>query len=371
MSKKIGIMTTGGDCSGLNNVIFRLVQSGLGRGHEMFGILDGTDGLSRELRVKSSEFRVMSISANSELNKNIIRFAYDTLPAAYSRLSGSILRNGHPNALNYRTTKGDEFQKQVKKSIEKLKLDAIVLLGGNGSISIAHSNPHVYASTQLVCIPKTIDMDIPLTETTIGFQTAVSELVKYADQLLLTARSHHRWFVVQTMGRDSGFLCLHAGLAAGASAILIPEAKWKLPDLISHIKKQSTDYGLIFVAEGCHIRGRSGAVADIIVRDLTAAGISARAEFPEHLQRSGDTSAPDRILAAEFAASALAAVENNETFVMTARQNGTVKTIPLNDVINAGVIIADPNIPKMFVSNEYVSADDPLVKTVAALGIFI
>jgi 6-phosphofructokinase 1 len=317
--------------------------------------MDGTDGLSG----KAPE---------------AIKFSNDTLPAAYARLSGSILRNGHPAALNYRTAKGGDFQNAVKKSIEELKLDAIILLGGNGSISLANANPAVYASTQLVCIPKTIDMDIPMTDRTVGFDTAVAELTKYADQLLLTARSHHRWFVVQTMGRDSGFLCLHAGLASGASAILIPEIKWKMPDLIKHITyhiSHVTDYGLIFVAEGCHVRGRSGAIADIIVRDLTAAGIGARAEFPEHLQRSGDTAASDRILAARFAAAALAAVENNETFVMTAKCGGEVKTLALADVVAAGVPIPDPNIPGMSISNEYVSPSDPLIKSATDLGVFV
>ena len=356
MAKKIGIMTTGGDCSGLNNVISRLVFSGLGRGYKMFGILDGTDGLSTD-------------------KPAVLEFDYNTLPAAYARLSGSILRNGKPSALNYQTAalagRGKDFQSNVKKSIEKLGLDAVVLLGGNGSISLANANPAVYASTQLICIPKTIDMDIPLTDRTIGFDTAVGELVKYADQLFLTARSHHRWFAVQTMGRDSGFLCLHAGLAAGASAILIPETKWKMPALIEHIKKQPTDYGLIFVAEGCKLRGRSGEIADIIVRDLKAAGISSRAVFPEHLQRSGDTTAPDRILAARFAAAALNAIENNETFVMTALQNGVVKTVSMKDVIDSGVILADPNVPDMCVSNEYVSPNDPLIRTAAESGVFI
>jgi 6-phosphofructokinase 1 len=324
----------------------------------MFGILDGTDGLS------GKDPRAMEFS-------NAVANGHSHLPAAYARLSGSILRNGHPNALNYRTDRAGNFQKNVKKTIEKLKLDAVVLLGGNGSISLAHANPAVYASTQLICIPKTIDMDIPMTDKTIGFDTAVAELTKYADQLLLTARSHHRWFVVQTMGRDSGFLCLHGGLAAGASAILIPEIKWKMDALIKHIKKQPADYGLIFVAEGCRVRGRSGRIADIIVRDLTAAGIPARAEFPEHLQRSGDTASTDRILAAGFADAAIAAIENNETFVMTAKRGNEIKTIALSDVIAAGVSLPDPNVPNMSVSNEYVSPSDPLIKAAANLGVFV
>ena len=305
----------------------------------------------------------------------MLEFGYDMIPAAYARLSGSILRNGHPDASNYRSAaksgKSTEFQKNIKRALERLGLDAVILLGGNGSISLANSNPAVYSSVQLVVVPKTIDMDIPLTDVTIGFNTAVSELVKYGDQLLLTARSHHRWFVVQTMGRDSGFLCLHAGVAAGASAILLPETKWKLPALIEHIKKQPLDYGLIFVAEGCKIRGRSGQPAEIIRRDLEHAGISARAEFPEHLQRSGDTCETDRILAAQFCAAALDAIENNETMVATVRQNGIVKTVPLLEIVNSGVPVKDPNVPNMMVSNEYVSPADPLIKVATNLGVFI
>jgi len=354
--KKIGIITTGGDCSGLNSVIFRLVDGGLHRGHKMFGVLDGTDGLAADRAPK--------------VESEVMEFTPDTLPAAYARMSGSMLRNGRPGA----EPRKPNFQKNIKKNLAALGLDAVVLIGGNGSISLAKINPDVYSSVQLICIPKTIDMDIPLTDKTVGFDTAVNELAKYADQLLLTARSHHRWFVIQTMGRDSGFLCLHAGLAAGASAILIPEVKWKLPELVRFIAakcRDGADYGLIFAAEGCRVRGRSGKVADIIARDLEAAGISARAEFPEHLQRSGDTAASDRILAAEYANAALNAIENNETFVMTAKRGGEIKTIDLAEITDAGVHIPDPNVPGMFVSNEYVSPDNPLIRVAAESGIFI
>ena len=356
MTRSIGIITTGGDCSGLNSVMARLVLSGKKRGYKMFGVLDGTDGLSTE-------------------KPNVIEFSFDTLPMSHARLAGSILQNGQPGALNFQTAakngQGDQFQSRVKRAIEELALDAVILLGGNGSISLAHANPAVYASTQLICIPKTIDMDIPLTDSTIGFETAVAELVKYADQLMLTAKSHHRWFVVQTMGRDSGFLCLHAGVAAGASAVLIPEVKWKLPDLINHIKNEPSDYGLIFVAEGCQIRGRSGEVAEIITRDMAKAGFSARTGFPEHLQRAGDTTAADRILAAQYATAALNAIENKETFVMTARSGGVVKTVSLTDIMNAGVTIKDPNIPGAMVSNEYVPQDHSLIQVARDSGIFI
>ena len=129
-------------------------------------------------------------------------------------MSGSFLKNGNATAENFNTAaragKLEEFQNKIKKSIEKLNLDALVLIGGNGSLSLAHNNREVYSNVQLVCIPKTIDMDIPLTDRTIGFDTAVQSLTEFCDQLMQTARSHHRWFVVQAMGRDTGHLALHA-----------------------------------------------------------------------------------------------------------------------------------------------------------------
>jgi 6-phosphofructokinase 1 len=351
MKKKIGICTSGGDCSGLGSAIFRLADMGAMRGHEVFGITDGYDNLAQ---------KTMPAGA-------VIRLDSETAGAAYARLSGSMLGNGR---LGVAPNKPD-FHKNVAKNLKSLGLDALVLIGGNGSISLAHAHPSDYSSLQLVCVPKTIDNDVPLTDKSIGFDTAVNELAKFADQLWMTARSHGRWFVVQTMGRDSGFLCLHAGLAAGAGAILIPESKWKLPDLIGFVKNSGRRCGMIFAAEGCKVRGRTGRIADIIAKDLERAGIPARAQIAGHLQRGGDTAAPDRIMAAEFACAAIGAVENNETFVMTALQNGIVKTIPISEMIAAGSPIPDPNISGAMVSNEFVPPDYPLVRTARSCGIFL
>lgn len=354
--KKIGIMTTGGDCSGLNATIMRLVAGGIRRGYQMFGILDGTDGLT-------------------ETPPSVIKFD-DNLPSPeYIRMSGSFLKNGNATAENFNTAaragKLKEFQNKIKKSIEKLDLDALVLIGGNGSLSLAHNNHGVYSNVQIVCIPKTIDMDIPLTDKTIGFDTAVQGLTEFCDQLMQTARSHHRWFVVQSMGRDTGHLALHAGVAVGAYAILIPEIKFSTEALVKHIKKSPRDYGIIIVAEGVKMRGHSGEAADMVARELTKNGFAVRTAFPEHIQRVGDTTAADRILASRFADVALDAIDNNETYVMTALVDGVVKSVPLSQMFASGEVSPDPKIPNLSVSNSFVPLDSPLLSAALSQGAYV
>ncbi len=354
--KRIGILTTGGDCSGLNTAIWRIMRGAALRGWRVFGILDGTDGLV------SSPVRFI------ELNDNV-------LPIENAHIAGSFLRNGHAGALNFETAAHTgaltAFNKRLYNSIREMKLDAVILIGGNGSLSLAWANREIYRDVQLVCIPKTIDMDIPLTDRTIGFDTAVEQLTKYCDQLMLTARSHHRWFVVQSMGRDCGALALNAGVAAGASAILIPEIKFNVDSLIRHIKNSPNDYGIVMVSEGISLRGHSGKPADMISRALTAARIPNRTAFPEHIQRAGDTTASDRLLATAMADVALNAIENNETYVMTALQDGAVKTVSLSEFTDAGESIDDPNIPRLCTSNAYVSPDDPLLEIAHDMGVYI
>jgi 6-phosphofructokinase 1 len=354
--KKIGIITTGGDCSGLNTAIHRVAHAAMLRGWEVVGIKDGTDGLTFD-------------------SDKVIKFNPQTLPIEAARLSGSVLCNGRAGVENFETAakadKCSEFNQKLKKALESLRLDALVLIGGNGSLSLAYNHSEIYSGLQLVCIPKTIDKDIPMTDTTIGFATAVQQLVNFCDQLLLTARSHHRWFVVQTMGRDTGALALHAGVALGADAILIPEIKFDMNSLIDHINNQPRDYGIVLVSEGISLRGHSGKPAEMISRQLTAANIANRIAFPEHTQRAGDTTAADRLLATTMANCALDAIENNETYVMTAIQDGKCATIPLSDFFHAGDIVKDPKIPNMEVSNAYVRPDEPLLPIATAMGIYI
>ena len=355
--KKIGIMTTGGDCSGLNSAIYHIVCGAKKRGWAVYGILDGTDGLVSE-------------------TPNIMRLDTNTFPPEQAFIAGSFLRNGNNGQSNgfenaVKNNRITQFTKHLKKSLAETKLDALILIGGNGSISLAWKTRDIYSGLQLVCIPKTIDMDIPLTEKTIGFDTAVSQLTKFCDDLMLTARSHHRWFVVQSMGRHCGLLALTAGLAGGAKAVLIPEVKFDVDKLIKHIKTADTDYGIIMVSEGISLRGHSGKPADMISRKLTAAGIANRTAFPEHMQRAGNTTPDDRLLAIQMADAALSAIANNETYVMTALQNGEITTVGIDSVVSSGRTEKDPNIDGLIISNATVDDDNPLLVAADNMGIYI
>ncbi len=355
-NKKIGIMTTGGDCSGLNTAIQRLVEGCVRRKWSVIGIKDGTDGLYE----------------NPPMTVDLSR---ETFQFASSHLAGSILSNGNAASTNFVKSaaagKMGAFNKRLQKGIKDLNLDAMVIIGGNGSLSLSHLYREIYSGLQLVCIPKTIDMDVPLTDKTIGFDTAVQQLVSYCDQLLLTARSHHRWFVVQTMGRECGQLALHSGVAVAADAILIPEIKFDIDNLIKYIKQSRRDYGIIMVSEGISIRGHSGKPADMVSRKLTAAGIANRTAFPEHIQRAGDTVASDRILASAFADTALKAIESGETNVMTVVQNGEYKTISLDEFFKSGKQEKDPHIIGAMTSNAYVEPDNILLQIATDMGIYI
>ena len=350
-------MTTGGDCSGLNSAIYRIVCGANERGWRVFGIIDGTDGL---------------VSSNP----NIVELDTHIMTPEQAFMAGSILRNGNTSQNNsferaVESGRVAQFNKQLKKSLAGLNLDALIIIGGNGSIALAWANRDSYSDLQLICIPKTIDMDIPLTDRTIGFDTAVSQLTHFCDDLMLTARSHHRWFVVQSMGRHCGALALTAGIAGGAHAILIPEIKFDIDKLIKHIKSSDTDYGIIMVSEGISLRGHSGRPADMISRKLTAAGIANRTAFPEHMQRAGNTTPNDRLLALRMADAALNAIANNETYVMTALQNDEITTVGLSSVVSAGRPERDPNISDLTISNATVDDDNPLLVAAADMGIYI
>ena len=166
-------------------------------------------------------------------------------------------------------------------------------------------------------------------------------------------------------------LALHAGIASGASAILIPEIKFNIENLVQHIKNAPNDYGIIIASEGISLRGHSGRPADMISRKLTAAGIVNRTAFPDHTHRAGDTTATDRILATRFADCALNAIENGETYVMTALECDEVRSVALSEFVSSGECVVDPKIPELLTSNAYVTPDNPLLDVAHNMGIYI
>ena len=219
--KKIGVLTSGGDCSGLNAVISSVVRAAEIQGWTVYGIHDGTDGLTETPR----SYEILT-------TQNFV----NTL---WPRMSGSYL-----GSLN----KGVKMESQAEMSrrfgegVKELGLDAVVVVGGDGSMNIV-SNMSKNSLVKIIGIPKTIDNDTPITEFSVGFQTATQFCTTAIDSLELTARSHNRAIIVEVMGRDAGHLALHSALAGNADVCLIPE----IPYSIDGIIKKAAPIGVAFL----------------------------------------------------------------------------------------------------------------------------
>lgn len=236
--KNIGILTGGGDCPGLNAVI-RAVYKTLTREGEyrLIGILDGFDGL-----IKDNYIELDSRSISGILAKG-----------------GTILGTSNKgNPMNYPVEKEDgtvefkDFSIKIIDTYKKLKLDGIIVIGGDGTLSIAHT---LYTNGLLnyVGVPKTIDNDIYDTDMTFGFNTAVQIVTDAIDRIHSTAESHHRIMIIETMGRDAGWIALYAGISGGADIILIPEIPYSMEKIIEKLNKRYNEgrrFSVIVVAEG-------------------------------------------------------------------------------------------------------------------------
>jgi 6-phosphofructokinase 1 len=354
MKKRIALITTGGDCAGLNNTIFDIIRGADARGWEVLGIIDGTDGL---------------------LQGKVIKLSRDDFPCGLQNNPGSLLQNGvyassHQKYWERAFADGtkNKLFKEMDRALKKLRLDALIYIGGNGSISWAYKVPEIYDDLQLIFIPKTIDMDIPLTSNTIGFDTAVQQLSNYIDVISQSARSHHRWFVVEAMGRDSGHLALRGGIAGGSDAIIIPELDsiFDMKKLIKFIKDTGRDYGTITVAEGCRVSAAE--IADAINK----AGMSGRACVADYFQRGGVTVAHDRLLASQFAAKALDEIEKGATCKMVCIDDaGQVSSASVQELYDNGLHHGDPNVPSIVVAYDIIHENDPYLEAALDLGIFL
>lgn len=349
--KRIAVLTSGGDCSGLNAVIWGLIRACEQHGWELIGIKNGTDGfiMGETIALNRETFPHCAINTSGSFLGSVV---YKTL-----RSKGEFSWGGDKNEPAYH---------KLKDGIKALNLDAIITIGGNGSISWLQNAPELYENHQVVFIPKTIDMDMPLTRGTIGFATAVSQLALYIDSVAQSARSHRRWFVVEAMGRDSGHLALRGGLAGGADAIIIPEVNVKMGDLVKFVDECGRDNGIIVVGEGSNLR------KDDIAKALTDSGVPTRTFSVDYFQRGGTTIAQDRLLAARMASGAIDALARGETDIMMRMDDvGEVSTISTAEFMTSGIMAPDPNIPNVHVSYDNVHVNtDRYLKSARSLGIF-
>jgi len=336
--KRVGVLTGGGDCAGLNPCLKWIVKSALderlederGTRFEVFGIRDGFKGLvSVDLVHQDTEGHIVP------LNQELVR--------TWDRYGGTFLGTSR---LSPYDPKYDVSQ-LVKDNIKTLGLDALIVLGGDGTLAIAS---RLYEEgINVIGIPKTIDKDLLETDYTLGFDTALNVIVEEVDRLRTTAGSHKRIFVVETMGRTAGWLALEGGEACGAFIILIPEfdfSKDRLNELVLEGRRAGARYEIIVVAEGAKPTGGTefvkrdgtdsfghkalGGVADFVAREIQqTTKLETRSLVLSHLQRGGSPTAYDRRMGRHFGIAAVDLMSMGDFGKMVSLKNGKITSVPL------------------------------------------
>jgi 6-phosphofructokinase 1 len=338
--KRIGILTSGGDCPGLNCAIRAAVSHAtLTYGWEVLGIPYATQGLLERqtipLNIHGWDLRGIDPLLN---------------------MGGTIL-----GTIN----KGDTLTHagEMLASYEALDLDALIAIGGDGSLSILHQLAKL-GNWNLVAIPKTIDNDVALTERAIGFDTAVNTIVDAINRLTFTAASHDRVMIVEVMGRTTGHLALHAGIAGGADVILIPEIPYTIKGLCDHLTqlrdRWRRKFAIIVVAEGATFCledlgnscicgsssvskcGRGQYVAEQIA-SCSENLIDTRVSVLGHIQRGGIPSALDRLTATVFGKTAVDFIAHRQFNQMLAWRQGEVVGVPIAEVVTQSPCLVEPH----------------------------
>ena len=354
--KRIGILTSGGDCAGLNAVIRAVVHRAiLGYGWQVFGIHEGTRGfMSRP--VGCEELHLADFTGN------------------LLRLGGTILgttSEGDPFDLRMPDGTRKDCSDDIIAGYHEIGLDALIGVGGDGSLSILRRLA-TKGGFNLVGIPKTIDNDVAVTENAIGYLTAVEVATEALDRLQPTAASHSRVMVLEVMGRDAGHIALSAGIAGGADVILIPEIPYSMHHIRSKIegvrREQNRTFALVVVAEGVPTengdpvvitdpagRQRFGGIGHYLGRRIAEEiGAQTRVTVLGHTQRGGMPTSRDRFFASAFGVRAVDLIAEGRFDRMVAWANRDCIDVPLADVVNHPHAV-DPN--------------GPIVRTARGLGI--
>ncbi len=347
MVKKIGILTGGGDCPGLNAVISAIVRSSHRHGIEVVGFKKGFEGL------------LMGDEGYVKLGLAEVR--------GIVHLGGTIL--GTTNKGNFKSKVGagnkmridPDILERSKEQIARLGIECLVVIGGDGSLSTALQFQE--EGTPIVGIPKSIDNDLGATEKTFGFSTGVDIISESLGRIHTTAVSHDRVFLVETMGRSAGWLTLYGGIAGGADMILLPEIKFNYDSIMTFLrerKKNNRHYAVIVVAEAAAAEGESpiykkqradeenlfggGLVPHIadVIETLGQDEFEVRTVVLGHLQRGGSPNAEDRILSERFGEGAVRAILDEKFGQMVALQADKIVTVPIEEAVKE-VRHVDPN----------------------------
>ena len=302
--KRIALLTSGGDCSGMNATIRAVVRAGLSKGLEVIGVQKGYQGL---IDRHCEPLTTKSVSGKLQAGGTFLQSA---------RCLKMLEESGQSTAAD---------------NLRKMAIDGLVVIGGDGSHrgAMAMQNRGI----PVIAIPASIDNDIPFTDMSLGVDTALNNIIHAVDNLKDTASSHDRTFVVETMGRNCGYLALVAGIACGAEYALIPESSYDLDAICEHLQRrfqEGRDNSIIMVAEGA---GKAQDIADQIKDRI---GFETRIMVLGHYQRGGSPSSFDRLLAARFGVSAVEALLRGESGKMLGLSCGSIVQTDLAKVIQAG-----------------------------------
>ncbi|MGC0142805.1 MULTISPECIES: 6-phosphofructokinase [unclassified Pseudactinotalea] len=320
---RIGLITGGGDCAGLNAAIRAVVKHGTGSGHSIVGFRNGWKGVA--------EGDVLHLSRSDVRN---------VLP-----LGGTMLGTArfHP----HREEGGVEA---VHATLEQERVEALICIGGDGTLHAASKVAE--SGVKVVGIPKTIDNDVWGTDKAIGFDTAVHVATEAVDRLHTTAESHNRVMVVEVMGRDAGWIAVHAGIAGGAEIMLAPEHPFDIEAIaraLRHRHRAHASFSIVVVAEGAvpapdtamtYTTERdelgqivAGATAERVAGEIAErTGFETRVTVLGHIQRGGTPLPSDRVLASRFGHAAVEALNHGHSEVMTAVRGEQVELVPLRDI---------------------------------------
>lgn len=335
--KKIGILTAGGDCPGLNAAIRGVGKTAIVEyGMKVFGISDGFSGLITKDYFELSESRLSGILT----------------------VGGTILGTSREKPFKKTSSENNTISKPklIKEHYDQMGLDCLVCIGGNGTLKTAHRLSE--EGLNIIGVPKTIDNDVYGTDLTFGFDSAVTIATEAIDRLHSTANSHKRIMVIEVMGHHAGWVALYSGMAGGGDVILIPEIPYNDDTVIDYLEEraeQNKDYSIVVVAEGISLpsskKKSAGHYISRMIADRT--GLETRETVLGYTQRGGTPTASDRILATRYGAYATRLIADENYGNMVALRNNSIVPVPLQEV--AGKL-------------NLVTADHSLVKKARAMG---
>lgn len=323
---RIGVLTGGGDCPGLNAVIRGVVRKAAKEKLEIIGIKNGWKGL---ISADTVELGLESVSG--------------ILPKG-----GTILGTSRTNPYK----KPDDVAKVIE-NYKKLKLDALIAIGGEDTLGVANKLAKENKGLNVVGVPKTIDNDLNATDFTFGFDTAVNIATEAIDRLHTTAESHHRIMVVEVMGRHAGWIATYSGIAAGADVILIPEIKMDLDEICDVLKKRHArgkGFSIVVVAEGATFKEgqvvtqeekldafghvRLGGIGETLAQEIEKrTNFETRVTVLGHIQRGGTPSAFDRVLATRFGVKAVELVLKKRFGYMASLRGTEIAEVPIQEAV--------------------------------------